>query len=329
MADSRERSDEAYVAAYESAPLVSVIIPCYKQAHFLSEAIESVLVQSYTAFEIVVIDDGSPDNTSTVAARYPEVRYIRQDNQGLSGARNTGIRASRGECLVFLDADDRLLPDALRAGIDYFRAYPECGLVSGHHRYIRGDGSLLNEYPPEPIDDDHYLALLKRNYIGCPATVLYPRAIFDVVGGFDTSLKSCEDYDLYLRIARRRPVMRHDRMIAEYRWHGANMTNNSGRMLQSALHVLRSQWDYIEDCPHYVRACRAGVRFWRAYFGGRLLSRMRKHIVARQWNQAAADLGVLAKFCPHWLSALALECTLAITVVRQSLAKRQRTRFQQ
>src|SRR5215212_9690625 len=95
-----------------SPPLVSVVIPCYNQAHFLSEAIESVLAQTHPNFEIIVVDDGSTDNTSEVAARYPGVRHIRQDNQGLAAARNTGLRESKGTCLVFLDADDRLLPNA-------------------------------------------------------------------------------------------------------------------------------------------------------------------------------------------------------------------------
>ena len=91
-------------------PLVSVIITSYNQARFLSDAIESVLTQTYSQFEMVVVDDGSTDNASEVVARYPGVRYMRQDNQGLSAARNTGLRESNGAYLVFLDADDRLLP---------------------------------------------------------------------------------------------------------------------------------------------------------------------------------------------------------------------------
>ena len=99
------------------AALVSVVIPCYNQAHFLGEAIESVLAQTYPHREIVVVDDGSPDNTREVASRYPGVRYVRQENQGLAAARNTGLRHSSGSYLVFLDADDRLLPEALEVGL--------------------------------------------------------------------------------------------------------------------------------------------------------------------------------------------------------------------
>jgi len=309
-------SQDRAAAHLGAAQLVSVIIPCYKQAHFLGDAIKSVLAQSHPAFEIVVIDDGSPDNTAEVAGQYPGVRYIRQSNQGLSGARNTGIRESRGQFLVFLDADDRLLPDALQDDLACFRDHPQCAFVSGHHRYINGDGSVRNEYPPEPVDDEPYVALLKRNYIGMHATVMYTRAVFDAVGGFDTALKSCEDYDLYLRIARRFPVYRHHHLVAEYRWHGANMTNNAARMLGSALRVLRSQWVHVREKPQYVRACILGVRFWRGYFGRRLLSALGTIIAAQQWRSAAEHLWMLLTFLPYWLSAWRMEATLWIAWLR-------------
>src|SRR5262249_26693584 len=97
----------------EQAPLVSIIIPCYNQAHYLSDAIDSVRKQTYSHAEIIVVDDGSTDNTSNVAALYKDVKYIKQRNQGLSAARNSGLQQSKGHVLVFLDADDRLLPNAV------------------------------------------------------------------------------------------------------------------------------------------------------------------------------------------------------------------------
>src|SRR5689334_574125 len=106
-------------------PLISVAIACYNQAHFLSCAIESVRAQSYQNLEIIVVDDGSQDNTAEVAKGYLGVHYIWQTNQGLSAARNTGLRHSRGDYLVFLDADDRLLPGALVAGLEYLSIHPD------------------------------------------------------------------------------------------------------------------------------------------------------------------------------------------------------------
>ena len=119
---------------------VSVIIPCYKQAGFLSDAIESVLAQTHPYVEIIVVDDGSPDNTSDVALSYPGVRCIRQENQGLSAARNTGIRESTGDFLVFLDADDRLTPSASRRGLHYLRLVPQAVIAVGKHRVISFEG---------------------------------------------------------------------------------------------------------------------------------------------------------------------------------------------
>src|SRR5215208_5142350 len=94
-------------------PTISVIIPCYNGAGFLSEAIESVLAQRYPDLETIVVDDGSTDNSLAIAAQYPEIRSISQRNAGVAAARNTGLRYSAGEYIVFLDQDDRLLPDAL------------------------------------------------------------------------------------------------------------------------------------------------------------------------------------------------------------------------
>jgi glycosyltransferase involved in cell wall biosynthesis len=300
----------------QAAGLVTIIIPCYKQAHFLDQSIESVFAQSYKNIEVIVIDDGSPDNTAEVASRYSGVRYIRQENQGLSGARNTGIRSSKGDYIVFLDADDRLLPEALQQGLVCCAAHPDSVLASGHLRYINGDGSLLREYPPEKIDPDPYSALLKRNYIELPATVLYRRAIFDKVGVFNSALKSCEDYDLYLRIARRFPIQRHDHIIAEYRWHEANMSRNAARMLHTALAVLRAQRSYIQDKPHYIIACRDGVRFWRSYFLGRILERARAVLRARAWRQLIREVTLLARFGPPWATALWMDIDLTLAALR-------------
>src|SRR5919199_424046 len=138
-------TDQKEETSVQEPSVVSVVIPCYNQAHFLGEAIESVLAQSHPHFEIVVVNDGSTDNTSEVATRYPGVRCIRQDNQGLSAARNSGLARSGGKYVVFLDADDRLLPEALEAGLECLKAHPECAFASGRYRIIAGDGSILRQ----------------------------------------------------------------------------------------------------------------------------------------------------------------------------------------
>ena len=175
--------------------LASVIIPCYNQAHFLHEAIESASAQTYSHREILVVDDGTTDNTAKVTAGYPGVRYVRQENLGVASARNTGFKQSRGEYLVFLDADDRLLPEALRVGVDCLRQHPDCAFASGHCRLIVADGSFLAKSEQLYVSREHYLELLRRNYIWCPASVTYRRSAFELVNGFDPSLGIALDLD--------------------------------------------------------------------------------------------------------------------------------------
>src|SRR6185436_125554 len=117
-----------------SGVLVSVIIPCYNQGRFLGEAIESVLNQTYRNCEIIVVDDGSMDDTARVAARYPSVNLVRQSNRGFSAARNAGFEQSLGDLLVFLDADDRLLPNAIEDGVECLEHNPQCAFVYGRYR---------------------------------------------------------------------------------------------------------------------------------------------------------------------------------------------------
>jgi glycosyltransferase involved in cell wall biosynthesis len=286
---------------FADTALVSLVIPCYNQAQYLSEAIESVLAQSYANFEIIVVDDGSVDNTAEVAAMYPGIRCFRQVNQGLAAARNTGLQASRGDYLVFLDADDRLLPGALEASLNCLIAHPESAFVSGHYRYIAADGSFLIEHPQEGVEGDHYLALLHGNYIGMHATVMYRRAALVQVGGFNASLPACEDYDLYLRMAKLFPISRHHQVVAEYRQHGANMSGNAELMLNTALAVLRSQWRDIRADKQYRQAYKVGLSFWRGYYGEKLLVQLISLWTSGEGKQAIEKGISLLRYAPRYL----------------------------
>src|SRR6266481_218476 len=235
-----EVADPISTPAAGSAPpqanLVSVVIPCYNHAQFLAHAIESVLAQSYSNFELIVVDDGSTDDTAEVVKRYPPVRYVYQENAGLSAARNTGLRQSRGEFIAFLDADDRLLPLALETGINCMREHPECAFVSGHCRVIDSNGLTLPSPRQRRIENEHYLTLLRGgSYIWCPATVLYQRSIFDFVHGFNVALSPAADYGLYLRVTKDFPVYSHNEVTAEYRQHRSNMSRDVSAMERAAL----------------------------------------------------------------------------------------------
>jgi glycosyltransferase involved in cell wall biosynthesis len=138
------------------APLVSVIIPYFHQAHFLRATIESVLRQTYRRYELVVVDDGSTERAAEAAASYPEIKLIRQSNQGVSAARNRGFRESAGEFVVFLDADDLLLPDALSTGVDALWARPRAAFVYGYGRVINADGNRLPSPRQSRVTRNHY-----------------------------------------------------------------------------------------------------------------------------------------------------------------------------
>jgi glycosyltransferase involved in cell wall biosynthesis len=280
-------------------PFVSVVIPCYNQGHFLAEAIESVRNQTYRQFEIIVVDDGSTDNSALTARKYGDLRYIWQTNQGLAAARNTGLRESKGEYLVFLDADDRLRPEALDTGLQCLRRHRECGFVFGRYILIAGNGTALQYYPPSWPTHDVYIALLHCNYIAMHATVMYRRDAIEFVGGFDPLLKASEDYDLYFRILQKYTAKDHDTVVAEYRQHTANMSREYARMLRSSITVLRSQRKYVKGNQRYIDAYKTGTTFWRKFYGDPLVEQVLSQLKNRQWRPAASGALVLFRYYPE------------------------------
>src|SRR5690606_28150709 len=138
-------------------PLVSVVITAYNHARFLGEAIESARGQTYPHVEVVVVDDGSTDDVQSVMAQYADVQTVWQPNQGLSAARNTGLRNSNGTFVIFLDADDRLRPSAAAAGLACFSTHPDSAFVSGDHVRIDAEGAFLAAHEPTADAPDAYL----------------------------------------------------------------------------------------------------------------------------------------------------------------------------
>ncbi|MEO8432819.1 MAG: glycosyltransferase [Acidobacteriota bacterium] len=242
-------------------PLVSVVIPVYDQARYLGEAIESVTAQTYPHREIVVVDDGSRDDPATVAARHPGVRFVRQPNAGSAAARNRGIRESRGAVVVLLDADDRLLPDALARGLGALAARPDAAVVYGRARMIAADGSRLPvEQEPHRVADT-YAALLERCPIWNPASVMCRRSVFDSGVTFDPSMRYCSDYLFYLTVARQWPMASHDAVVSEYRQHGSNASTNGAAMIRHLTRALREQRPFVRQAPRWRSARRRGLRF--------------------------------------------------------------------
>lgn len=279
--------------------LVSVVIPCYNQAQFLPQAIESVLAQTYQLLEIIVVDDGSTDTTAHVAGSYPRVRYIKQRNQGLSAARNTGLRASKGNYLVFLDADDRLLSHATESALNLFDSHPDCVLVSGRAREIAVDGSP-HPTPEHPlIEKEHYFTLLQYCYICTSGAVMFRKEIFESVRAYNPSLRATGDYDLYFRITREYPVYDSGLVIAEYRRHTEQMTCDAALMLKECVRVLRSQRQFVKANTRYTEALERGIRVMQGFYGEPLVEQVRGALRAGKWQKALRGSFVLARYWPQ------------------------------
>ncbi len=281
-------------------PLVSVIIPCYNGEKFLKETIESALGQTYPAVEVIVIDDGSTDSSGEIAQSLP-VRYIRQPNRGLTASRNLGVRESRGSYILFLDADDRLKPHAIEAGVGVLSQHPECAMTVGDHSFVSADGSFLAGSRKTCISSAHYEALLRSNFIEMISSVLFRKSVLEAIGGFDADLRVAEDYELYLRIAREHAICCHTSVVAEYRLHGTNVSHNSELMLTMTLDVLQRQLRYVRGSGDKLLAFLEGTRTWRRQYGRQLASEVARSSSALRPAQLRRKLLLLLGHYPQGL----------------------------
>lgn len=253
--DGMAIGNDAFAVAVPLADqaLVSVIMPAYNAAPYIAEAIRSVLDQNYPDIELIVVDDGSQDGTPEIARGFGErVRLFERPNGGPAAARNFGFSVARGEFIAFLDADDLWLPGKLASQVAHLRAHPEIGVVFGKFLrwYGRADGRF--DAPPAPQDDSTggaivsdqsgwiYTELLFDNIVHI-ITAVIRREVLDIVGGFDETLRTGEDYDFWLRVSRRVRADKLNRTLAWYRMHPQSITriprseNNELRVLRKAL----------------------------------------------------------------------------------------------
>lgn len=220
-------------------PSVSVIIPTYQRAHWVGQAIESVLVQSYRDYEIIVVNDGSTDGTASRLNEFGDrVRVIHQANRGLPAARNAGINAAKGDLLAFLDDDDLWFPGKLASQIALFSRDPSVGLVYADMTLFDENGDRESSYADRcrPPLMQNAATLFRYNFIPVP-TVMVRRACLDQVGLFDETLTACEDYDLWLRIIEHWPVLGSSDILARYRLSANSIHRDKGRMLLNELRV--------------------------------------------------------------------------------------------
>ena len=228
-------------------PKVSVIIPTYNSANYLPAAIESVLSQSFQDFEVIVIDDGSTDNTAMVVRDYePRIRYFCQTNSGVSKARNRGIEESKGEYVAFLDSDDTWLTDklehqirALNQNPDYRVCYTAFVCVDEHLKPIN---VCRSEFATVALED----LLCFGNVVGSICSVLAHRSLFDYSVRFDSNLSQCADWDMWVQLARQTELLYLDEVLVTYRQHTTNMSRNASLLEKDSQIVLEKAFSHPE-----------------------------------------------------------------------------------
>lgn len=269
--------------------MVSVIIPAFNCAEFITETLESVYQQTYTNREIVLIDDGSTDNTRSVLEPHMDrIRYFYQENRGTAAARNAGIQRSRGELIAFLDHDDLWLPEKLELQVKAMQTYPECGLVFTDGKYFDESGILRNSLIPKHIHewiDQHGTTdpmvvmgwisreICIRSVISSASSILVRKHCLERVGYFDEGIHVADDYDLALRVAQLYPVIFLRSCLYLWRYRQESQSGSKGsrhyRWTKASISVIEKNWQIMpKEIRSAVRA-RLSRMYWqcgRFYF---------------------------------------------------------------
>lgn len=279
-------------------PRVSIIIPAYLttplQEALLVETLDSVAAQTYPDHEVIVVDDGSPRPVS-LAAR-PGLTVLRRVNGGSAQARNTGIAAARGEYIVFLDADDHLLPVALEAGLAAFEAHPEVGYVIGRREEMTYEGGPVPwGVPALPAEQRLYNVLLGFDWhILPPSSAMFRRDVVEAVGGFRDPWGP-DDLDFYLRVARAQLAWCHDAVVTRYRRYSTSTSRDGERMLAGIRTVYARQLPFVRGDAAAEAAYDRGLAALTNIFQDCLGENLRDRIRARQWRRALRSAFVLAR----------------------------------
>ncbi len=206
-------------------PLFSVIIPSYNRYNSLIKAIDSVLSQTFNDFELIVIDDGSSDETSNIIDEYPkQLKYIKQPNLGVSKARNTGILNSNSQYTAFLDSDDVWLPEKLEEQYNYIKGNPETRVNQTDEIWIRNGKRVNPKKKHGKIYGDIFIESLDLCLIS-PSAVVLENSVFEKYGVFDENMPVCEDYDLWLRVTSEEPVgLVNKKLMKRYGGHDSQLS---------------------------------------------------------------------------------------------------------
>lgn len=233
-----------------TSPEVSVVIPAYNAMAYLPETLDSVWAQTFKNFEVIVVDDGSSDHICEWANTQsdPRFRLTSQSNQGLAGARNTGIRLSRGEYVAFLDADDIWAPTKLALQMEALRRVPEAALAYTWSALTDSRGIPTGNVFDSRATGNIWPELILYNFVGCGSTPIVKRSCFEVHGEFDRNLGSAvEDWDMWLRLALHHPFVVVPKPLTYYRQHEGSASRNWQQMERSFNIVLDKAFKSAES----------------------------------------------------------------------------------
>lgn len=235
-------------------PFVSIIMPAYNVAPYVGDALRSALAQTFTDFEVIVVDDGSKDDTASVVAEFarqdPRVQLVQQANRGLAGARNSALRAARGELFALLDSDDLWEPEFLAEQVAILEARPDVDIVTGNGWYLGGvrHGHVARP-SPDPRPDPELSSIIDDEWSVFIMSV-FRRRVYTTIGPFDEAMRSNEDYDFWLRAAVAGfTFARNDRPLGHYRVRDDSLSASNVRMLRGILHVYTKLRPEIADRP--------------------------------------------------------------------------------
>jgi glycosyltransferase involved in cell wall biosynthesis len=299
------------------APLVSFVIPSYNMGSFLERAVESALNQSYPRIEVIVVDDGSTDDTAERMRRFDgRIRYIHKENGGVCSARNIGIRASSGEYVALMDSDDRSLPGKIERSMQYFRDHPECGLIHSDAELIDGNDNIvgMDLHPWRVFTGPVVTRLIMVNFI-CNPTVIVKKTCFEKAGLFDETLFPPADWDMWLRIAEHFSVGYIPEALSQYRVTSNSCFNDLERMKRESEQVIASFFKRNPDVDPAVRA-----KAWSQFH----LSMAKCQFLKNNKSAMNAELTMSRRYTPVSFNmwAFRLGCVLCPSLVRRRLERK-------
>lgn len=304
----------AQTPARDAAPRVSVVVPTYGHAEWLPTTLDAVLAQAGVSFEVIVVDDGSPDDTEAALDRWhgrARIRYVRRRNGGPAAARNRGLAEARGEFVAWLDDDDVWPAETLRTLVAELDAHPDAVLAYGRYAVLAPDGSVHPDATAGPFPSGRVReAFLRRNWIHSLGQTLVRRSAVLDVGGLDPTIRGSDDWEMSIRLSQRGTFRHVDRVVLHYRVHATNASRHAVEHLRNHCRVVAK---HLGRRPDRLLAHR---RVAGRYFAPHLVEE-----ASREWRagRRAAALRALAY-------ASALRPTAGLSLARRAVARMARRR---